>query len=484
MKEFVKDNLFIVIMIGVVVVCLAVGVFPWMQISEANEHAQELQKLHGQLSSAIVQAQSPKWVKDSDAGILEIRTAQERVIETSLQYGLRRPLLVNGRLIFPTPAQVDRFEFRYAYEQSIKGWLTELKAAQLPGPADPELAQAEQEAAQRAQPGAGAGPGGQPIRVETRDLKSEAWRTVVRNRAASQRIWADLNSFDNYITQLTGRGAAGGLGAGGMTDQQLWPALLNYWVQQDLVEVLKSTNGERTISYERDGTPIKRTPANLTVAPVKELVWVQVEEEYYTGPRQGGGSQQSGTTELTGHVTNTKYDVLQYAFQVVMDPAEINWLIRNLVTRNFHTVLSLRCEPVLTRRGARPGAAGGSVAIRTGEGLPEYGSSPVMAVTLQCEVVLMKSPQSWRDKSTPAKIEETRQKRRAFFRTHADMVLKVVRDVPGGGTVDLLKYEDLVADRSRINPYLQGDDPTVRFIALYEDLMPREIQQQQPGLQP
>jgi hypothetical protein len=224
-------------------------------------------------------------------------------------------------------------------------------------------------------------------------------------------------------------------------------------------------------------------------APIKELVWVQVDKDYYRGPTTSAGSANAGSTDLTGHVQCGKYDVLHYAFQVVMDPAYLPRLIGRLSSKNFHTALTLRCEPLSKRGTGRPGVTGGSAVSGLAAGLPEYGADFVMVVTLQCEVVFMKSPQSWRDASTPRKVQEAHEKRLAFFRKrdandsakdNANMVLKVVQVLPNGETQDVLTYEQLAADRGLLAAYLEKDDPNLRFIALYEDLMPREIRDAQP----
>jgi len=255
----------------------------------------------------------------------------------------------------------------------------------------------------------------------TIEAKRQGLESIRLKKALSGRIYADIESFD-MVFPVEQVAAA---------DSQLWRAQLNLWVTRDIVAAISQTNAEILDKL----APPRR---NVLDSPIKRLVSIDIDEDYYTGggsrgrgpapgkgmapgkmPLGGGGKFQGGDPfrggmdprmralpqpsgrrtsvqakggpspeELTQRVCNKMYDVVHYRFTVVMPTRYVLLLVRNLLRRNNHTIL---CEEI-----AQVSQTGSSSAVTRG-GLPvggdlyQYGVDPVAAVTLTGELLLMNS---------------------------------------------------------------------------------------------
>ncbi len=204
------------------------------------------------------------------------------------------------------------------------------------------------------------------------------------------------------------------------TDDQLWRAQINLWVTQDIAEAIRETN--------RQVMEARKIPAeqrNVLNAPVKRLVEVYVEEDYYTGGAAGGASSSRSTDDmgmggfddpyggygdymmdfrggargssgatakaagpaptLTERACSTTHDVIHYSFTVVMPARYLPRLEENLMRRNNHTVLRVEFSRVDTGSAPSSGSRGA-----TGD-LHYYGTSPVVQVTIMGELLLLTS---------------------------------------------------------------------------------------------
>lgn len=201
--------------------------------------------------------------------------------------------------------------------------------------------------------------------------------------------------------------------------QQLWEAQINLWLQQDIIGAINQTNDQVRKARKLD---------TLTVADaaVRRIKSIDVTETYYTlagaksgtpaggpapvqryappsgppmmGPPMAGGPQmpwmrggmtpQRGSTgpdaeTLTGHVTDKDFDVVRYTFTVVMPTRYVLALERNLLNRNFHTILKVQMaqvDPVQT------GNTGGG---NTPQIPYYYGPDAVAEVTIDGELLMM-----------------------------------------------------------------------------------------------
>ncbi|MDD4889327.1 MAG: hypothetical protein PHU85_05305 [Phycisphaerae bacterium] len=460
MKQFIKQNTFIVATVGVTLLAGLIYIFPMVKFSQATENAAQMSRLSDQLRGATSHYESPDWIKQSEVGIERIRAIQEQVIEASLKFGTRAPLLVKGNLIFPAPEQAPRFEFASAYLESLAAFRTKLGADTLPTQAEVDKAVADEKDRLTKQ------------HAEIpKDLAAGVRAALVSKRAGKIRLWAGEAAFDDYVAKnmantVTVR----------MTNEQLWEALLNYWVQKDIVDAIAALNSQPTGMIGGKAAP---APSCVLESPVKELVRISVDRLYY--PQTGSGTALTPT--VTGHVTDANYDVLHYRFVVVIDSRRIAELVDQLSSRNFHTLLSLKYETL----DKKPPMA----AVAPGEGKTEmvdYGNGNVILATLSCEAIFMKSPRSWRDNP-----EQGRKKRAAFLsrndKENGDnrkLVLEVHRVAPDGSVQVELAQKDIAANQPKLDELLKkaldGKDPSLRFIALYEDLMPDTVRTRSPGL--
>jgi len=159
---------------------------------------------------------------------------------------------------------------------------------------------------------------------------------------------------------------------------QIWLAQVNYWITRDIIEAIRKTN-EASARFLRKGQKL-----NLLNAAVKELVNIDINERYLrsepetTARRRGRRTsrhkkkQEEVPDVLTQRGPCAQYDVVHYSFTVVMPMRFINLLERNLMRRNYHTILAVHAEqaPRLTAQRY-------------------YGTDPVMTVKLQGELLLL-----------------------------------------------------------------------------------------------
>lgn len=495
MNQFIKQNLFIVVMIGVTLVILLFAIVPMMDFGQARAQAKGMSDLSGRLANASAPGryESPEWIHRSKGGIDEIKSIQEQVIETALKFGYRRPLMIDGKLIFPPT------EDSFAFAKPYKDQLEEFAAKVLAGGTLPTSAEVDKRVKEAAE----------QFRLvnqpEPKDLERIERARLVSERARAIRIWVSKDSLEDYIGS-----AIYSTGVRAMTPEEIWRALLSWWVQKDIVEAIAAVNQLPRLRLDEAGQPVPVTPTCVLDSPIKELCWVKVTPEYYGLKSTAGATPKPS---LTGQVTNDRYDVLHYEFQVVMDASMDLQLDNALSTQNFHTRLAAKYQSLDKRLGVRDTAAD----------VADYGDDNVVLATFRYEAIFMKSPQSWRGKP-----EDAQRKRIAFLRAgdNARLVLQVNRVRPNSPPAVELSYADLTANPKRLAETLQlaqlkleanGDvarmqqllandkdarfaairplasdaarlrsvtEGELRFIVLYEDLMPEKVRATLPGLGP
>jgi hypothetical protein len=183
-------------------------------------------------------------------------------------------------------------------------------------------------------------------------------------------------------------------------------AQVGLWVQRDIVEAIAKTN-EQASDPRQKGVP---------GSAVKRLVRTQVDGYALKGGGRSGGlggypgaSPAGGTggvdlTYLTGANRNTPAqnepyltrrhcdklrDVVHYEFTVVLPARHLVALQKNLLKRNYHTVLSVKVDQPGSVQTAPPGAGRGGSWQPTGEDMFYYGPDPVVQVTVTGELQLM-----------------------------------------------------------------------------------------------
>lgn len=460
MKDFVTQN--IVLVVSVVVFLLALGAIalPVMQVNQAVADLEQVKSRLQQVQNAIRMAQSPKWIKDSEDAIRGIREDQESVIEEALLFCWRPPMLVDGKVVFPSAdVQAERFRFRGYYLKQFDEWLKTLKATH--APTQEEFAKALEDAKTREMLVRPVGADGTPAALssdELAELTDRVMRRLIYDAARAGHIYATEDAFHHLITD-TGTIID-------PTPEQMWAMQLNLWIQEDIVKAIVEANGKPVPRYSYPGGKetfvLGAPPVNVREAAVKRLLSIRVDKDYYRGPTGQAGSAAARPT-MTGHLSGNKYDVLHYTFEVIMDTRRVSYLVTALSQQNFHTPLSISYSQLDTTQDPR-----NAIDPSRGAGMPirDWGDDPVMKLTFECEAVFMKSPQSWRDPKDPV---QSKRKRSEFFKKYPDKVLKLLR-----GKEEVALPADPAAREAKIRELIDSD-PNITIIALYEDLIPEKV---------
>jgi hypothetical protein len=185
--------------------------------------------------------------------------------------------------------------------------------------------------------------------------------------------------------------------------EKLWQAQVNLWVTSDILAAIQAVNTTATEGAES---------RNILTSGIKRLLKIDVVNEYVKGkvPLATPGNRRGATSSLpieknlTQRVCSQQADVVHYSFTVIMPTKYMLLLQRELMDRNFHTVLGIE----MTNVAAEP------------DNLHYYGTDPVMQVTLNCELLLLTAWErgTWDAKSKtwtepalmPVKVLETLEK--------------------------------------------------------------------------
>jgi hypothetical protein len=202
---------------------------------------------------------------------------------------------------------------------------------------------------------------------------------------------------------------------------RLWEDQVRLWIIEDVLAAIQATNKQGLEERRRQAGA--KLPANVLTSPIKRLVWVGSTGEFYTGlieneaawdmgrdperrPDRDFGDQTLTTVTpeantITGDVSNKEYDVVHYRFTVVMEPRFAGQLQRNLVQRNYHSLLGFTARKAsnnltLEERGRRdydsyrPGATTGEPdQPKQRSDVHYYGAKPVMEITFHGQLRLL-----------------------------------------------------------------------------------------------
>ena len=150
---------------------------------------------------------------------------------------------------------------------------------------------------------------------------------------------------------------------------RLWEAQVNLWVTQEILQAIIATNQE--VSDERVKAGVGSAETNVLNSAIKRLVRINVNESFVGGLTAmgfGGGKKVDG---LTGRTSTQDYAVIRYRFTVVMPTRHVERLLRNLMMRNYHTVVNLEIGQIGQQK------------------THYYGTEPVMMVGVHAEMLLL-----------------------------------------------------------------------------------------------
>lgn len=350
-----------------------------------------------QLKSSIEQlARKPqpineKSIEQENRRIEGIKANYDRVIEFAKRINKYEPLIEKA---FPAPNLEQKKEFQKAYRDQIAKWLSQLNAKQPPNQDDFDVQREQIKADMKAR---GELPdekeGG--ARGATAELEELARVQASIKRAHEASIYASEYSFQDSPMSAPRGPMDQNLPP---SDEQMWHAQLEVWVQQSVVDAIARVNGDAAKALTEAGQK-----AWVGTLPIKELVSVQVSQYYLIdgqeaknatgvrgqedrGGRGGGGGRGGSTPEkadrafppldwtkvFTQNKSTDLYELVQFSVRMVVDSRDIPKVISGLCENSFHTPLSVSYE---------------SIEPNTSMTGMIYGDEPVVELTVDFETV-------------------------------------------------------------------------------------------------
>ena len=166
----------------------------------------------------------------------------------------------------------------------------------------------------------------------------------------------------------------------------LWRRQYKLWILKDLVASIKAANDEVL-------GKLSEKERHVPNAPIKHWLGLKIADGYVRGDKSSATPADanmalplSSGDDITGRFANLDYDVVSYAFRVVMPSRHIPLLIKKLEQDKYHTVLSVQMSAI-----------------------PQdtkyyYGNDPVLQVTLSCQFLILTS---WERELMPAEFLKT-----------------------------------------------------------------------------
>ena len=386
--RFLKQNLFLVILVGIVLAGMVVAIVVVSSISgKIDDQLAEREKLSGDLRKLARGDRANPAVNQAEKRRVESVTSAYRgavvysIGENRRNYPVLKVQLDKLRPAFPIDRDLyrqygGRLTVEEGYGREVRKFLTMLEptvepsADEIKAEIDAATARLTREAEDKEE----APVLEEPVRRRgvgseiTQQAQQEGTLAARVKKAREGRIYATPKALDTYVQFPTGSS----------TNAQLWEMQLNLWIQGDIIRAIKKTN-EQVFGDRED---------NVISAAVKRLVAIDVTEKYVgvgeTTRREGDMDPEMGSfsawkeapagparaASLTGEITNKNFDVVHYAFTVVMPPRHLDTLMRNLMGNAYHKALRIDMNP------PEPGEF-------------YYGTDPVMEVTIYGEQLLL-----------------------------------------------------------------------------------------------
>lgn len=396
--QFIRQNLFLIIVVAVVLV--VGGAMLAMNFRTGEQVDQEVAarvKLSGHLRRLHSAGISSEMVEAEDARVTTIKKAARGVTETCIEWNRKNYKVLSVTVDDGTGRQeirafpVDRelyetkglkFKVTEKYLKTLRGLLAPLNAARIPTPKEIEDEKRVQKEAIQARldreerlKAAGREPAADAVREDVeREAKREATNIMRIRKARGGLIYADWESLDPLFR-----------GANSLVPyEDIWKAQLNLWVTEDILAAIAQTNAQSLAGVDEKDR-------NVLTAGIKHLVKIDITESYVTekttarrstgitAPTAGGRestARKARIDNLTRRLCTRQYDVIHYTVTLIMSTPHVLSFQRNLMARNFHTVLSIELAD-LAGLASKP------------DPLYYYGTEPVMQVTLRGELLLL-----------------------------------------------------------------------------------------------
>ncbi|MCE5277635.1 MAG: hypothetical protein ABFD92_01835 [Planctomycetaceae bacterium] len=378
--RFLRENLFLACTVAAVV--LAAIALPLVNSSlndTIETRKQERQRLARQIDQASGKPVNDAIIAAKRQRLLERAESQQKAASLCTLWNGRnyQPFLLDFNSakglrripVVPIDASTDKYDamwFKFAelYRSKLhelrKGMnpVRPLDAAELDKQAAIITAQraisdkfAPPPAAQPAvQPGANA-----PEAPQAREdsPQEQARKTLLKKRAMDEgnMIYFDEGAMDVVNLPDTTR----------PKNDQIYQAMLNYWVTSDILAAIKATNEQAAAAARARGIE----KPGVVDAGVKEIVKIDISEDYTS----------HGSENFTLRRTCRDYTILPYKFQVIMPLSWLNTLQSKLMDRNYHTVLRIQAKALATADGKSPDKY--------------YGTDPVMDIVVEGQLLLL-----------------------------------------------------------------------------------------------
>jgi hypothetical protein len=283
----------------------------------------------------------------------------------------KHALLVPQSLPLP-PNQGVQFDFRIKYTDLMSvpgpGQLPKLVAPMKAGlpPTVEELTKRKQEIADKITKERVILVNGQPTpqtqQQATQEIADAQQKLPDQMRmAVAQKslVYVNPDAFDTYPNIA---------GATAPDPVNIYAAQLMLWVQQDVIAAVSECN---------------KNSANVTVAPVKRLIKVQVDPTFVRDaavPTSGDADApitKAPAVSPTGRVSNPLYDVVRFTMTADMDATQVQKFARDLSRNRLINAYGINISVVDSASSLSAGYA--------------YGTAPIVNVQLECEALFMRS---------------------------------------------------------------------------------------------
>lgn len=398
--QFVRQNLFLIIVIAVVLV--VGGAMLAMDLSASSNVDKEIaarESLSSRLRRLASAGISSQMVRAEDLRVKSVKEAAKAVTADCIEWNHKNYKVLSVTVddgadqkvvkAFPVDKQLYeakglKFKVTKEYRKRLRAMLTPLKPTRIPTRLEIDkekqvqkkiLMDRAKKDRRRAEAGrdAGADDGRESIEPAA---EREATSIMRINKARAGLVYASRDSLDPQFTGATSLSL--------VPYEDLWKAQLNLWVTSDILAAIRKTNTESVAGVSNP---------NVLTSGIKHLVKIDVNEDYVTGKaalRRSGSLEdpkkkkldgekpavEAAQDNLTRRVCTKEYDVLHYSFTVVMSTRHLLALQRNLMVRNFHTVLAVELNDLAANTGQL-------------DPLYYYGTDPVMLVTIHGELLLL-----------------------------------------------------------------------------------------------
>ncbi len=283
----------------------------------------------------------------------------------------KHTLLVPQSLPLP-PNQGVQFDFRIKYTGLMTvagpGQLPKLVAPMKAGlpPTAEELLKRKQEIADQITKDRVILVNGQPtpqtLQQATQEIAEAQQKLPDQMRmAVAQKslVYVNPDAFDTYPNIA---------GATAPDPVNIYAAQLMLWVQQDVIAAVNECN---------------KGSANVTVAPVKRLIKVQVDPSFVRDaavPTSGDADApiaKAPAVSPTGRVSNPLFDVVKVTITADVDAAQVQKFVRDLSRNRLINAYAINLSVVDSATSLSAGYA--------------YGSGPIANVQMECEALFMRS---------------------------------------------------------------------------------------------